>query len=148
MLEKQIHFHFYEVGQLCFLFHCNKNANIKILRPSLLFHFLPQFWTGGSLQSLGGRAFGMRGVTRLEALALVQPLLASGASFNLNKSWYFGGLKKHCKCFPLVFSHFINFSCSVVQSCPTLQFHGLQHARLPCSSLSPRVCSNSCPLSQ
>ena len=26
--------------------------------------------------------------------------------------------------------------------------HGLQHARLPCSSLRPRVCSNSCPLSQ
>ena len=23
--------------------------------------------------------------------------------------------------------------------------HGLQHARLPCSSPSPRVCSNSCP---
>ena len=26
--------------------------------------------------------------------------------------------------------------------------HGLQHSRLPCPSLSPRVCSNSCPLSQ
>ena len=26
--------------------------------------------------------------------------------------------------------------------------HGLQHARLPCPSLSPRVFSNSCPLSQ
>ena len=26
--------------------------------------------------------------------------------------------------------------------------HGLQHARLPCPSLSPRVPSNSCPLSQ
>ena len=26
--------------------------------------------------------------------------------------------------------------------------HGLQHAMLPCPSLSPRVCSNSCPLSQ
>ena len=26
--------------------------------------------------------------------------------------------------------------------------HGLQRARLPCSSLSPRVCSNSCPLSR
>ena len=26
--------------------------------------------------------------------------------------------------------------------------HGLQHASLPCSSLSPRVCSNSYPLSQ
>ena len=24
--------------------------------------------------------------------------------------------------------------------------HGLHHARLPCPSLSPRVCSNSCPL--
>ena len=29
-----------------------------------------------------------------------------------------------------------------------LQPHGLQHARLPSSSLFPRVCSNSCPLSQ
>ena len=26
--------------------------------------------------------------------------------------------------------------------------HELQHARLPCPSLSPRVCSKSCPLSQ
>ena len=26
--------------------------------------------------------------------------------------------------------------------------HGLQHAGLPCPSLSPGVCSNSCPLSQ
>ena len=26
--------------------------------------------------------------------------------------------------------------------------HGLHHVRLPCPSLSPRVCSNSCPLSQ
>ena len=26
--------------------------------------------------------------------------------------------------------------------------HGLQHARLPCPSLSPRICSNSCPLSR
>ena len=26
--------------------------------------------------------------------------------------------------------------------------HGWQHARLPCSSLFPRVCTNSCPLSQ
>ena len=29
-----------------------------------------------------------------------------------------------------------------------LQPHGLQHARLPCPSLFPGVCSNSCPLSQ
>ena len=29
----------------------------------------------------------------------------------------------------------------------SLQSHGLQHTRLPCPSLSPGVCSNSCPLS-
>ena len=37
---------------------------------------------------------------------------------------------------------------SVAKLCPTLWPHGLQHARLPCHSLSPRVCSNSCPLSR
>ena len=30
----------------------------------------------------------------------------------------------------------------------SLWSHGLQHAKLPCPSLSPRVCSDSCPLSQ
>ena len=29
----------------------------------------------------------------------------------------------------------------------SLRPHKLQHSRLPCPSLSPRVCSNSCPLS-
>jgi len=38
------------------------------------------------------------------------------------------------------------FSSSVMSD--TLKPHGLQHARLPCPSLFPRVCSNSCPLSQ
>ena len=38
------------------------------------------------------------------------------------------------------------FSCSVMSS--SLRPHGLQHTRLPCPSLSPRVCSNSCPLSR
>ena len=37
------------------------------------------------------------------------------------------------------------FSHSVVSN--SLQPHGLQHARLPFPSLSPRVCSNSSPLS-
>ena len=41
----------------------------------------------------------------------------------------------------------VQFS-SVAQLCLTLQPHGLQHARLPCPSLPPRACSNSCPLSQ
>ena len=37
--------------------------------------------------------------------------------------------------------------CSVAKSCLTLQPRGLQHARIPCLSLSPGVCPNSCPLS-
>ena len=38
------------------------------------------------------------------------------------------------------------FNCWVVSN--SLQPHELQHTRLPCPSLSSRVCSNSCPLSQ
>ena len=39
------------------------------------------------------------------------------------------------------------FCCSFTKLCPILWPHGLQHSRLPCPSLSPRVCSNSFPLS-
>ena len=39
------------------------------------------------------------------------------------------------------------YCCLVNNSCVTLQPHELQHARLLCPSLSPRVCSNSCLLS-
>ena len=44
------------------------------------------------------------------------------------------------RCYLLLFSH------SVMSN--SLWPHGLQHARLPCPSLPPGVCSNSCPLSQ
>ena len=37
------------------------------------------------------------------------------------------------------------FSLSVMSN--SLRPHGLQHSRLTCPSLSPRVCSNSCPWS-
>ena len=46
------------------------------------------------------------------------------------------------------------FSCpSSVQFCRSVMSnalwpHGLQHARLPCPSPTPRACSNSCPLSK
>ena len=39
----------------------------------------------------------------------------------------------------------VPFCCC--QSCLTLRPHELQHARLPCPSLSPAVCPDSCPLS-
>ena len=45
-----------------------------------------------------------------------------------------------------LFSSVSQFSCSVLFN--SLQPHGLQHARPPCPSPTPRVYSNSCPLSQ
>ena len=48
-----------------------------------------------------------------------------------HKSGYRGNRSQH------------NQFSSVAQSCPTLQPHGLQHARLPCQSPIPRVYSNS-----
>ena len=40
----------------------------------------------------------------------------------------------------------VQFSCSVMSD--SLWPHGLQHARLPCPSPTPKTCSNSCPSSQ
>ena len=39
----------------------------------------------------------------------------------------------------------VQFSCSAMSD--SLQPYGLQHARLPCPSLTPGACSNSCPSS-
>ena len=52
------------------------------------------------------------------------------------------------KVYDVIFSYklFLLFTCSVVSD--SLQPHGLQHSRFPCSSPSPRVCSNSCPFSR
>ena len=43
------------------------------------------------------------------------------------------------------FTTVVLFHCSVMSD--SLQQHELQHKRFPCPSPSPRVCSNSCPLS-
>ena len=46
----------------------------------------------------------------------------------------------------LVVASSVQFSCSVVSE--SLRSHGLQHARPLCPSPTPRVYSNSCPLSR
>ena len=46
----------------------------------------------------------------------------------------------------LLFSHSVQFSCSVVSD--SLWPHGLQHARPPCPSLLSIACSNLCPSSR
>ena len=50
------------------------------------------------------------------------------------------------KCLALEQFRSVPFSCSVVSD--SLQPHGLQHARPPCPSPTPRVYPNLCPLSQ
>ena len=42
-------------------------------------------------------------------------------------------------------SHSVQIRCSVISK--SMWPHGLQHARPPCPSPTPRACSNSCPLS-
>ena len=66
--------------------------------------------------------------------------------------WYHIGKRVHQSCIfpPVLFNLYaefssVQFSCSVVSN--SLQSHGLQQARLPCSSPTPTPCSNSCPLS-
>ena len=41
-----------------------------------------------------------------------------------------------------------SFAWLCLTLCDPMVAWGLQHGRLPCPSLSPRTCSNSCPLSQ
>ena len=52
--------------------------------------------------------------------------------------------QRRCRCFAVADNNVVH-SLLVSRS---LLLLGLQHARLLCPSLSPRVCSNSCPLSQ
>ena len=61
--------------------------------------------------------------------------------FNLwkHENTFTGDLENTEQSYILLFSHYV-----VLDS---LWADGLQHARLPCPSPSPRVCSNSCPLS-
>ena len=56
------------------------------------------------------------------------------------KSWRFSHLRT------MHLSRLWWWWCSFAKLCPTLWPHGLQHTRFPCPSLSPGVCSNSCPL--
>ena len=53
------------------------------------------------------------------------------------RRWQRQGLLNSCCC-----------CCSFTESSPTVRLRGLQHTRLPCPSLSPRLCLDVCPSSQ
>ena len=65
----------------------------------------------------------------------------------LNMTWTLGGTSRPNQ-LPSVISYkfSVHFSHSVVSD--SLRPHGLQHARLPCPSPTPRVYPNPCPLSR
>ena len=74
------------------------------------------------------------------------------AIFHLLKNWtgiiiltIYKNMKLNNQTHIFTFIHSVQFNCSVMSN--SLQPHGLQHARLPCPSPTPKACSNSCPLS-
>ena len=71
---------------------------------------------------------------------------ASHFSFDSRLSYWFYCLCNSSFHQTLVHIFLLLFSSSVLSN--FLWPHGLHHIRLPCPSLSPRVCSNSCPLSR
>ena len=81
-------------------------------------------------------------ISSSEILGLVIERLQICAVFH--KAWWKLITFKAC----LITLAIVVVLCLVAKLCLTLQPHGLQHARLPHPSLSPRVCSDSCPLSQ
>ena len=73
-------------------------------------------------------------------------LLYSGALYSLTQSSPFGS-ESRMQCLNThEYKQLLLFSWQIVSSC--LWLHELQHAKLSYPLLSPRVCSNSCPLSQ
>ena len=91
------------------------------------------WWTGspGVLQFMGSQRVKHDWVTELNWVDPVR-------EYNLNK--------RMCGYLTRIILTSVQFSHSVLSN--SLRPHGLQQARLPCPSLSPWVCPNSCPLSQ
>ena len=69
------------------------------------------------------------------------------SSPKLNQKWFSTAGGVACLHLSILFQCL--FVCyTVTQLSDSLRPHGLQHTRLPCPSLSPRVCPNSCPLNR
>ena len=77
------------------------------------------------------------------------PRLSSGHSLHITQIHfkYFPSPPRQIRCSVCLYQlSSVQFRSSVMSD--SLRPHGLQHARLPCTPLAPRVYSNSCPLSR
>ena len=79
---------------------------------------------------------------------LIPELATDDCGRNYLKSSCFSHVSGKNKLFFSTFYFVLGYCCSLAKSSLTLQTHGLQHTTLRCPSLSPRACSNSCPLSR
>ena len=81
--------------------------------------------------------------TQTRSISVAQSILKEEASWNFVQN---GWVKDRGRLLPLMKFNPVQFSRSVVSD--SLRPYGLQHSRLLCPSPTPRVYSNSCPLSR
>ena len=108
----------------------------QLHREILLFLFFNEWFEHG---------FSIQPIWRSSAWLVDTCLNLSVFSWSIWRSSKHSGRLWHRSTYFLVLPLVFLFSHSVMSD--SLQPHVLQHARLPCPSLSPGVCSNSCPLS-
>ena len=109
--------------------------DLKPARHSPAWWYRP--WPGGSSR----QAVAVH-MAASASLAPVPPLWVAARALTLPMAGWPARSNKKISVFLLIqfqFSHSVMFD--------SLGPHGLQHARLPCPSLTPQACSNSCPLS-
>ena len=82
----------------------------------------------------------------LDAMILVFSMLSFKPAFSFSSFTFIKRLFISSLLSAIRVVHIHQFSHSVMSN--SVQFHRLQHARLPCPSLTPGVHSHSCPLSQ
>ena len=127
--------------------------------PSLLFLYLLWVFPGGSVLKGPSAIAGDSGDTGLVPGSGRSPRGGNGNPLQYSclknrmnkKTWWatvHGVLKSQTRLSDLGThtSNLLLFSCSVMSD--SVWPHGLQRARLPCPSLSPGACSNSCPLNR
>ena len=77
---------------------------------------------------------------------LMESFVDNGGALESVQNWNLGWIRHRWLLYLFFSGRSVQFSLSVMSD--SLQPHGLQHTRLPCPSLTPGDCSNSCPSSQ
>ena len=124
--------------------------NIRVFsRESALCNWWQSIGASASVLSVNIQGWFPLGLTGLISLKS-KGLLRAFSSTTVKRHQFFGAQPSLWSSFYihtwLMEKSLLLFTHSVMSD--SLWPYGLQHARLPCPSVSPRACSNSCPLSQ